>query len=387
MIQTEKRSIDKLLAAGKKIYLKTPASFRRIFWPAKLISLIYLLRMNQWFLVGKEVFSKQDLTIIYTGIEMNKNYLADLAFGSSHVEIHVGSRWLWQVPLKVKNGNCDCSLVITEVPQALRMLFGKKNCFYVPCWIRGEIDISANILSSIKKEHTLRSELRRIKKHGLQFEVTNEVSQFHKFYYDMYLPYATTRFGKGALIERYDFLKREFQKCNLLLVKKNGEHIAGGLVLHDKSGARLMISGVKDGNLDHVKIGASAAVYHFIFEYLQDKGYKKANLEGSRAFLKDGVLQYKRKWGLRIIGATGGKGFLIRPISQTAGLKGFLLNNPFVFIDKNGLKGAIFVGADQSLAAEILKKAYRDYYLEGVSKLSIYQFTQNNGGIQEVVLS
>jgi hypothetical protein len=383
MIQNEKSNINKLLAAGKKIYLKAPISFRRIFWPIRLISLIHLLRKDQWFLTGKEVLSKQDLTILYTGIEMHKNYLADLAFGISHLETHVGTRWLWQVPSQVKNDDRNYSLVITEVPKALRMLFRKKNCFYIPCWIIGEMDISDSISSIIKKDDTLQSGLRKIRKHKLQFEITNEVSQFRKFYYDMYLPYAYTRFGKRALTIGYDYLKREFKDCDLLLVKKDGEYIAGNLVLYGKSGPQLLINGVKDGNLDHLKTGAMAATYQFMCKYLQDKGYKKVNLGGTRAFLKDGVLRYKRKWGLRII-RTMREGFLIRPVSQTAGLYGFLLNNPFVFIDKNRLKGAIFIGADQSLTVDIFKKASRDYYLEGISKLSFYRFTQDNWGIQEV---
>jgi hypothetical protein len=380
--------MNKLLIAAKEIYYRVPTFIRFVFWPAaQIYGLACLFRGDQWIIRGEEVSSKQTLAILFTGNELNKNYLAELAFGSSHVDKHLGSRWLWQVSLKVKNGNFDCSLVITELPEAFRMLFRKKNCFYVPCWISGEIDIPADILSIIKKEDTLQSYLRRIRKHGLQFDITNDMSQFHKFYYDMYLPYANARFGNSAFLAEYDYLKKHFQRCDLLLVKKDGEYIAGDLVLNDKESAKLMINGVKDGNLEHLKHGAIAATYHFMIEYLRGRGYKKVNLGGTRAFLKDGVLHYKRKWGLRINGTMMGKGFLISPKLQTAGLQGFLINNPFVFIDKEGFKGAIFIGADQSLVAERLEKAYRDYYLEGLIKLSIYRFTKDNRGIKEIILT
>ena len=157
-----------------------------------------------------------------------------------------------------------------------------------------------------------------------------------------------------------------------LLIKKEKVYIAGILLVIRKNSARLWSLGIKDGSIDYIKDGAMGALFYFAVRYLQERGYERMNFGSSRAFLKDGVLKYKKKWNQKIIG-TSRTGFLMKPISKTAGLEGFLLNNPFVFADKNGLSGAIFVETDEPLSEKESRKIYKDYHLAGISNLFIYR--------------
>ncbi|MFC1907820.1 hypothetical protein ACFLWT_00230 [Chloroflexota bacterium] len=378
--------LAKLLFTVKLIYYKTPARFRCSFRPAILILwLTRILRVDLWIITGEEIASKQKLAIIYTGSEENKNFLIKLAFDSHFRESYIGKTWLWKIVKTVKERGYDCSLMVTEVPKVFRILVERKKCLYVPCWISGEVDISADI-SPLVKNKSLKSDLRKIRKNKLHFELTNDPPQFHNFYYNMYLPYATKVHGNRSVIMEYDFMKKEFRNCTLLLIKKEKEYIAGILLAYMENVVRLWKLGVKDGNSDYVKDGAIGALFCFSVHYLQQRGYQRVNFGWSRAFLEDGVLKYKKKWDPRILD-TFEIGFLIKPLLKTAGVKGFFLNNPFIYMDKTRLNGAIFMESDQSISEKDYGRICKDYYLTGINKLVIYRFGEGDGTAREIIPS
>ncbi len=157
--RSEKCSVTQLLLAGGMIYYATPVRLRFLFWPARLVFLLaQSLRVNQWILAGTEITSKQELAIAYSGSEQNKNLLIRLAFDGSCRETYVGRIWLWKTLEMVKRRSCDCSLTVNEVPRAFRVLFQRKRCFYVPCWIHGEVDISGD-MSLLINNKSLKSDL------------------------------------------------------------------------------------------------------------------------------------------------------------------------------------------------------------------------------------
>jgi hypothetical protein len=371
----------------KTIQHKIPAGLRRILLRIELVrriwTIVNTLILNVWVITGQEILSKQKLAIIYIGSEEHKNFMTKLAFGNSYKENYIGITCLWRIFKTVKTQGHFCSLMVAQVPKSSVILFGKKKCFYIPLWVQGEVDISVDI-SCLINNRSLKSDLRRIKRNKLDFEFTHELSQFHNFYYNMYLPYITKAHGNTAVILKYDFMKREFRKCDLLLIKKEKEYIAGVLIAYTKNGARLWSLGVKDGNSDYIKDGAVGAILYFSVLHLKEKGYKRLNLGGSRAFLKDGVLWYKKKWSQKIVGSHQ-TGFLIKPLSMTVGIKGFFLNNPFIFVHKNRFNSAIFAKAGRLFSKEDFQKFYKDYYLTGISKLFIYQFEQGHSRSREAV--
>lgn len=375
-----------ILAMGRFVYHKTPTSLRFIFLPAKLI-LKYLksLRLGLWIIKGEENTSNQKLAIAYAGNEKNKNYIEKLAFGSSYKEKYLGKIWLWKLFKMIKENENSCSLMITEVYNVFRIFFKNQKCFYIPCWISGEVDISDDI-SSFTKRASVKTDMRKIRKNKLNFEVTNELSQLHNFYNNMYLPYITKVHGNEAIVAEYDFIKKKFRTCDLLLIKKGKEYIAGNLIDYTKNRVRVWYVGIKDGNTDYMKDGAIAALYYFSVHYLKEKGFKRVGFAESRAFLKDGVLQFKKKRGIQLVD-TSETSILIKPLSRTPGIKGFFLNNPFIYMDKGRFNGAIFVESDQSFSEEDFKKIYSSYYLRGLSKLFIYRFEKSDSGTQEIVPS
>jgi hypothetical protein len=110
---------------------------------------------------------------------------------------------------------------------------------------------------------------------------------------------------------------------------------------------------------------------------LAKRGHRSLNLGGSRAFLKDGVLQFKRKLGLRLI-TKSERGFLVKPLSPSTGLKEFFLRNPFIYTHRGRLCAAIFVEEDEVCSCDkSLEDLCKSFYLNGLSKLNIYPLKVN----------
>jgi hypothetical protein len=365
--------LGKLVDMAKTIYHNTPEQFQFIYAPLKFIDKhTDKLRYDVCILSGEEKLSKQNMSIIYAyngGSKENMNLITSMAFGEVYTERCVGKLWRWQIDEIVKENGRDCSFMILEAPKDSHIL-SEKNCCFIPGWIFTEVDVSDGY-SLFKRNESLRSDLRKIKRNRLDYEISNEPERLSEFYYNMYVPYISMSHNKQAVIVDYDFYAKKIKKCDLLFVRKEGIYIAGCLISYVDSIPKIWSVGVKDASKSYLNDGAIGALFYYSIKYLMDKGYGKVSLGMTRAFLNDGVLRYKKKWGIEIKGSDR-MGFMIEPLSQTDGTIGFLLNNAFVFQDEEDFKGAIFVNEKQSFTEKDFKRIYKDYYLPGISCLNIY---------------
>ena len=166
-----KYRIKDLFIKGRTVYRRTPACFRWVFLPLKLIvrfirmviRFIDNLKLELWIITGEEATSKQKLAIIYAGREKNRNYLGKLAFNGSYREKYISKTWKWKILRKAKKKNHGCFLMVAEVARFSRLFFGTKRCFYIPSWISGEVDISIGMSAFIKNESLKSDELRYMK--------------------------------------------------------------------------------------------------------------------------------------------------------------------------------------------------------------------------------
>jgi len=374
-----------LLLKCKKIYHKFPARFRSVLSPIESIfRLACALRLDRWMITGEEISTKQELSILYAGRDENKNYFIKSVFGGACRESYMGKTGLWNILKILRRNDLEYSLIIAEIPKAFCTLFHKRKCFHIPCWLYGEIDISEDVCDFIKKYRSLKSDFNKIRKKKLDFEVTNDLDQFHNFYHNMYLPHISKSHGDCAVIQDYILMKKEFVNCDLLLIKNETEYIAGMLLVVQKNEARFWSLGIKDGNSDYVKDGAIGALIYFSIQYLQEKGYKKVSFGLCRAFLKDGALQFKKKRGLQIADKSK-ESFILKPVVKTEAIKGFFVNNPFILMEDMKLHGAVFIETDQLQIPKDIENIYKEYYLKGMSNLIVYQFGADPNKAQQII--
>ena len=201
-----------------KTYRKSPLFSQRFC--RRIYVLVHKLRIDMWIISGKDSL-KTPVSIIYAGSEKHKNYIASLAFDNSYSEIHIGKKWLWKLFSIIYKRSYDCSLLVleTEANKTLYKLYKDKKSFFIPGWINGEVVISADISLLTKKEN-LNSDVRKINKNNLQFEVTNEESQFENFYNSMYLPFINKSHGNKTILMSHENMMSNMSLCDLLLVKK-----------------------------------------------------------------------------------------------------------------------------------------------------------------------
>jgi hypothetical protein len=334
-----------------------------------------------WILHGKEKHSGKNLGIIYTGNKECKNYISSIAFDGEWEESDKGNKSLWHIFRLARKNEHSCSMMILNIDEFLCRFIKRKKDFYIPSWVDGEVDIP---LSATNK--SAKRDLGKIRKSGLKYELTTEESAFHNFYYDMYVPYLAKKHGSRAKFLSYDKMMkyRQMGIGELLLIKKKDEYIAGQLILFDENGPHLELVGIKDGSQCYFQDGVSAASYYFSSCYLHEKGYRKLSVGGSRPFLHDGVLHYKRKWGLRLIGKSE-KGFLIKRLSACEGLKGFFNGNPFIYMDEGKLCGAVFVENDANCCQTNLKPLFKRFYINGLSGLKFFQLIKDVSVAQKTV--
>ncbi len=323
---------------------------------------------DAWLLEGSEVSSGEPLRVLYVGSHVQKNYIAHLAFGAARHETAVGGRYLWALRGSVKKNSLGCSLAVIECHRRQRRFCEDRGDFFVPQWLCGEVDLPLQAQGRSAKE-----DLRRIRRSDLHFVVTKELDDFDQFYHRMYLPYVTERHQDRAIAMGYDHMMEAARRgaCELLLVKKGDEPVAGMVIRMEGQLPRLWSQGLKEGNLSHLRHGAAAATWYFASQHLRDQGFKRMHMGLSRAFLSDGVLRYKAKWGTRMRYCLP-MGFVLKLLSPSRGLKSFLLTNPFAHLDKGQLWGAVFIQDGEQASGDHLQRLWAQYHIAGLSGLRVY---------------
>jgi hypothetical protein len=379
--QTASGAIGRLIELGCKYF--NIVALRLHIATLKLIynlRMLRQLRVKVWIVGGREKSSGLPLSILCVANDMipthrgwdarrNFNYLLEKAFGGTFKEHYICTTWIWKIPEVVKEKRQQSAFAVVQVHKIHQKLLFSDKWFYIPNWVFGEVEIPLDSVTT--KASSLRSDFRRIRKYALHYEVTKDPGQFFEFYHNMYVPYISAVHKHNANIITYQEMIKETHHLDLLLVKKQSVCIAGILIIYENNTPRLWVIGVKNGDPHYLNFGAVAALYHFSFHYLHDKGFSKVNLGYSRAFLNDGVLQYKKKLAQRIIGASPHR-FALKIISGSQSAKHFLKNNPFIFENYGSKCGAIFIDAERKCSTKELQNINREYSYSGLDKLCIY---------------
>lgn len=329
-------------------------------------------RLHVWLLEGRERHSGEELTILYAGHLLNKNYIAHLAYGDDHRETRLGKAWTWSVA-RIAKAHPAAALIFTETEEAYFNRFAGPDDFYIPCWIDGEIEF-ARYNELVKHSETLKSDIRKIRKQGYTYEISRDKDKFDLFYYEMYRPYILKAHGNRAALMSYEAMMSKASITELLLIRQGDEYVAGENLLYENGSVRAWSLGVRDGDYRHVKEGAIGALYYYKIEYLSGRGFARFDAGASRAFLKDGVLQYKRKWGLRLTRPRAG-GFCLRKRCQLTMADTYIFNNPFIHSRNQILYGLVVTG---SSAAHHRKLSEHPDYIHDIPGIAFMEYSSSS---------
>lgn len=339
-----------------------------------------LFRADVWIIHGCEAASGEPLSVLYAGDPTHKSYIARLVFGDSRSEVHIGKKSIWALHKLVKKNANGHALAVIEGHALHAALFKDRNDLFVPMWLEShvEIPITARNRSSV-------SSLKSIEKNGLTYTVTTAPEQLRDFYYNMYLPSIRGRHGDGAFLDTFQTIMDPVARgdCELLSIQKGNESIAGVLILKNENPPKLWKCGVRDASPLYFKAGGMAGVYAFSSRYLHANGHATMNLGGTRAFLSDGILFYKTKFGASFL-PRGTRGFVLKPLSFSKWLENFLTRNPVLYRDGSRISGAIFVDNEDLSPAQLRKAIDAIPEVPDMHRLDVFRLCKATGQLQRL---
>ncbi|MBK8161634.1 MAG: hypothetical protein IPK65_00330 [Gammaproteobacteria bacterium] len=294
-------------------------------------------RLHAWLLDGME--SHVGPRILYAGHLLNLNYIAHIAHGDNCRVEKLGKVWIQSIG-RLARSVPAVDIIVIETDENYYARHAGRQDFYIPCWIDGMIEFS-RFNALLPHSENIKSDLRKTKKQNYHYEISKETDKFDLFYHTMYRPYILKAHGNRAALMSYDAMMKKASITKLLLIKQGDEYVAGENLLFEEGRVRAWSLGVKDGDYKHVKDGVLGALYYYKIQYLSGLGYNSYHSGACRSFLKDGVLQYKKKWGLCLTQARPG-GFWLQIPARSEGAAVFLKDNPFIHLDNGKLCGTIF---------------------------------------------
>ena len=291
------------------------------------------------------------VSILRSGTEDRRAsyFLAGEIFAELRAERPLGRKWLWTLPALGREHGCGFVLIrVSRSREALarRVLrCARDEAFYLPLFVGAMVDVTDN--ARLLRTHSARDDVRNVRNHGFRASVSTKKQDLESFMHRYRDPYAASVHGFDAV--GMD-LHRVIASCAndeipepwvLLKVEREGEWVAGILLVSEPGTAALMELGVKDADPTYVRQGALQAAYWLSLEYLRGQGHKVVNLMYSRPFVRNGVLQYKLKFS-PFLKPAADPGYLLLPDHENDAVREILPREPFLAFQGDSLREVWF---------------------------------------------
>ena len=333
---------------------------------------MYLIR-------GKEKHSGEKITILLLCQENSFSYLRDLLFSEEPKIKKIDKLDIWNIKNKIKKFSTNMDAIFIKCDKFYSNYLQKSGYIIIPELITTRVDISEplkNIYKNLKK--SAKEDIRKVKKNEFIYEISHDVNKLKLFFYKMYLPYSYRKFGNLAVCANFYAIRHLFDRgSKLMLIKLNDKYVSGSLLFMRHNTLFGTHAGVIDNNIDYLKKGAATANYYFSMIWAKEIGAKFIDFGTCKPFLNDGILQYKKKWGVFIRKAESSFGiFAFKILNHSIGIDSFLLNNPFINLNNGRIEGVIVFKKDDLISFEKIQHFLKLYNISGLEGLS-FTFPQN----------
>jgi hypothetical protein len=163
----------------------------------------------------------------------------------------------------------------------------------------------------------------------------------------------------------------------LLHVLQGDDVVAAGVIYPEDGVMFSLWMGIPRKHLERQPEAAISALYYFGIRYAFDNGCRAFDFTGTRAFLKDGAYQFKRRWGPLLDDAFSPGSILIRPQKGNRKAALFCQQVPVLRRSADGLE-ALFVRAEGAVGAETLARLEKDYGCGGVDRVTVIEISDEN---------
>jgi hypothetical protein len=238
----------------------------------------------------------------------------------------------------------DIDLVVVGANHYLQSLYRRAGFYLLPRSVRLIMplpkhpdDIIAGLERPARK--SILRYVRRISASGYDYRVTTDPDWVDLFYYDMFKPYILHKYGKAAMVTSYKKVKRDYLSGFGIEVIKDGEQLAGTIVIPYGSTLYNPHGGVIHGDEELAREGASFALYYYAMLFAYSSGYTEIDFGCSRPFLSDGSLSFKLKWDMNVVPGNTSTGiFAIAAPGCSNQARKFLQANRFYHLHNEGIE-------------------------------------------------
>ena len=299
------------------------------------------------------------LTYAVSGADSDfKSYLKNILFVEAEPveEETVQNLPFWRLRKLIDDSTTDITF-IGGGKSLIRRLPSRK-AIIMPRSVDQILNIKGEWKDVLARFHTTvrRNELRLIRKYGYETEISDKDTDFEMFFYAMYLPSMKERHGYQAHLKSYAVAYQRFKRGLLFLTKQGDTYVSGGLcdTRSEPGIVHFLLTGVMNANQQLIKVGAQSALYYAIAQWAYDHNYEAVDFEAAEPFLKKGILQHKRKWGMAArIPPNAYKQLWLKIQRHTPAVDQFLKDNPCIMINERGdLQGLFFADDPDQVPAE-----------------------------------
>jgi hypothetical protein len=331
-------------------------------------------RLVRWDVSGNERFCGHAISLTYFGHDFGFRTILQKLFAPGHTVTRTGRGWLGAPGFPMTPTNKASDIVAIELDYAQWQARDTGAGFFLPIWMRTEI-LVADAYQQMKKSSSVKDDLRRMRKNKIVCEVSHNTAELREFYDNIYLPYILARYGDLALPDGWDVMVSTANGGELILAKSAAGELLGGILM-GRNSKRMYARAVGQISNDRATMntGVGSALYLASFERAKLYGYDRVGFGLTGPFLNDGLLRFKKKWGLRLLNECV-QGIWLQFNNATAAVESFLINNPFIYRDAGKIYGIVFTSDPELTDDQSLHTLKSRYYLPGMESLQICRIT------------
>ena len=293
-------------------------------------------------------------------------------FSSCPQQSAIGTAPLWRLSSTLEKMEPDFDLVLARVDKLAARSFFPSTYLRMPELIDTGRALPDNPASLLRASESLTRDIRVARQNGLQTSLSGLMDDFEEFYRSMYVPFTRARHRAAARLRNQISLRNCFRRGGLIWLTRGGERLAG--LVFELTGDTLRTSayGTRDGYAGLTKKGVASALYFHAIRHAIEHGRRYLDLGGCRACLNDGVLLYKKKWGVRVRLKTANQFYtLIRWAAWNPAVATFFADLPVLHQNGSRLTAITAIPTAQMATQADVDKTYHALHVPGVDEFVI----------------
>jgi hypothetical protein len=272
----------------------------------------------------------------------------------------------------------DFDLVLARVDKLAASSFFPSTYLRIPEIVDTGRVLPDNPDSLLRASESLARDIRLTRQNNLETSVSGLLDDFEEFYHSMYVPFIRARHGAAARLRNEISLRNCFRRGGLIWLGGGGERLAG-LVFEltgDVVGIRAYAT--RDGYAGLEKKGVprfvatASPLYFHAISHATQRGCHLVDFGGCRACLTDGLLLYKRKWGIGVHFRPANQFYtLIRWTAWNAAVATFFADLPLLHQNGSRLTAITAIPLAQMATQADADRIYRALQVPGVDEFII----------------